>query len=169
MNLEIKIKDRLTKVELIDRKNNTYHINVDGRKYEVDAVDVTDGVYSLIHQNKSYNVELIQANTSKKYTVNSLYHSYDLEIVDAETRYLENRKSQSGLDEGNIISSPMSGRVVKINVKVDDEITEGQTLIVISAMKMESEYKTSRNGIVKKVHVSEGDIINPGQALITIE
>ena len=63
----------------------------------------------------------------------------------------------------------MPGKVVKIPVKVGDKVETGETVIIVSAMKMESEYKAARVGLIKEIHVAEGDTIEGHQPLITIE
>jgi biotin carboxyl carrier protein len=167
-DFEIKINDRLAKVELLKEDGNILEVLVDGKKYEIDIVQAEAG-YSVIYKNKSYNVEIIEGENNKQFVVNTLYQSYDVDIVDAEYRYLQNRNKSKELEGGNVISSPMPGRIVKIPVSEGQEVTAGQTVIVVSAMKMESEYKTLKNGIIKHVHVNEGDIVNGHQPLITIE
>lgn len=169
MQLEIKINDRIAKAELIKSDKNEFSIKVDQKIYQVDVLETAPGIYSLLHEGKSYNIELIEAGNPKKYLVNILYKNYKIEIVDAETRYIEARKKQSGMGDSNIISSPMPGRVVRIPVSKGEEITEGQTMIVISAMKMESEYRATISGKVKDIKVKEGDVIAGGQTLIIIE
>ena len=62
----------------------------------------------------------------------------------------------------------MPGKVVKVLVNVGDEVVQGQTVIIISAMKMESEYKVGKDGIIKEVLVSDGDTVDGGQTLIVI-
>ena len=71
--------------------------------------------------------------------------------------------------EENNISSPMPGKVVKIPVEIGQEVEEGTTLIVVEAMKMQSEYKAKGNKIVKEILVSEGVAVNANQALIVLE
>jgi biotin carboxyl carrier protein len=63
----------------------------------------------------------------------------------------------------------MPGKVVKILVSEGDEIKEGENAIIISAMKMESEYKSPKDGIVKQINVKEGDTIEGDQVLIELE
>lgn len=169
MALEIHLDERKSKVELVRKDKNFIEILVDGRLYKLDIMMVEDGVYSLIHDNTSYNVELIEGETSKKYIVNTLFRSFNIEIVDAETRYQLSRNRNLLDDNQNIISSPMPGKVVSIPVKTGDKVEAGDTVIVVSAMKMESEYKTGKAGIIKEIHVKVGDIIDGNQALITIE
>jgi biotin carboxyl carrier protein len=169
MSLEIRLDDRYTQVELVSRDNNRIKIKIDDTTHEVDIIKVETGVYSVLLNNKSYVVELVASDNSKKYKANTAQNSYELEIVDAETRYLLSRKGND-LDEAeNRISSPMPGKVVKIPVKTGEKVEVGQTVIIISAMKMESEYKAGNAGIIKKIHVKEGDTIEGNQALITIE
>jgi len=48
-------------------------------------------------------------------------------------------------------------------------VKQGETVIIISAMKMESEYKTKKDGVVQKVLIGEGATIEGNQTLIIIE
>jgi biotin carboxyl carrier protein len=169
MALEIRLDDRTSHVELVRKDKNLIEILVDGRLYKLDIVMVEDGVYSILHNGKSYNVELIEGDTKKKYIVNTLYKSFNLEIIDAETRYQMNRSRNFFGDDQSSITSPMPGKVVKIPVKAGDRVEVGETVIVISAMKMESEYKAGKKGIIKEIYVNEGDTIEGLQTLITIE
>lgn len=169
MSLEIRIDDRHSQVELVSRDKNRVKIKVDDKIHEVDIVRVEEGIYSILLDGKSYVVELLEGDTSKKYSASTAFRSFDLEIIDAETRYLMSRKG-SELDEAdNQISSPMPGKVVKIPIKAGDKVEMGQTVIIVSAMKMESEYKAGKAGIIKEIHVKEGDTIEGNQPLITIE
>jgi biotin carboxyl carrier protein len=169
MSLEIRLDDRFAKVELISKEDSKIQIKVDDKLYELDLVKVKDGMYSILLEGKSYNVEILEKDSSKQYNVNSLDKSYQVEIIDAETRYLMSRKGSDLEDAENVVSSPMPGKIVKIPVKTGEKVEAGQTVIIVSAMKMESEYKAGKEGIIKEVHVSEGDTIEGNQPLITIE
>ena len=63
----------------------------------------------------------------------------------------------------------MPGKVVKVFVSEGDIVKEGETAVVISAMKMESEYKIPMDGMIKKVNVKDGDTIEGNQILIELE
>ena len=63
----------------------------------------------------------------------------------------------------------MPGRVVKVLKKVGDIIKEGEGLIVVEAMKMESELKSSIDGKVSEISVKDGDTVDLGAHLITVE
>ncbi len=169
MSLEIRLDDRHAEVELLSRDENRIRIKIDDQVYEVDITPVENGIYSLLHSGRSYTVVLAEGDNAKKYLVNTPSRSYNLEVIDAESRYLMSRRGQDLGEAENQISSPMPGKVVKIPVKTGEKVEAGQTLIIISAMKMESEYKAGKAGTVKEILVAEGDTIEGNQTLITIE
>ncbi len=50
-----------------------------------------------------------------------------------------------------------------------DAVTEGQPLLILEAMKMENEIRAGQDGIVAKIHVAEGDPVEKGAKLVSIE
>ncbi|HOI31746.1 MAG: acetyl-CoA carboxylase biotin carboxyl carrier protein subunit [Bacteroidales bacterium] len=168
MSYEIKINDRIAQAELLSRNGNQIQVMLDDKLYELDIMEVERGVYSIIHNNSSFNVELVEAKNAKSYTVNTLYESFDVQIIDAESKYLMNRKKDDGEDD-LVIASPMPGKVVKVLVKDGDQVKAGETVVVVSAMKMESEYKVKQDRLIKKVLVKEGDTVTGDQPMVIIE
>ena len=168
MALEIQIGDRMAHVEKVSEDGSRMLISIDGKEHEVDVVMVEEGIYSILYKGKSFNVELINTDNPKSYVVNTLYNSYDVDIIDAERKYLMNRRG-GDLDDENHISSPMPGKVVKIPVEVGDEVKAGEPVIIVSAMKMESEYKVKKDRVVKDILVKEGDVIEGNQTLVIVE
>ena len=167
--LEVKVGDRLAQVELLSRDGNKIQIKVDDKMYDLDVVEVEKGIYSILKKDRSYNIELVEGNHHKAYTVNTYEENFDLEIIDAEARYLMSRGGDEEDNGEKSISSPMPGKVIKIPVKIGDEIAEGTTVVIVEAMKMQSEYKVKTDRIVKEILVKEGDAIDGGQALIIVE
>jgi biotin carboxyl carrier protein len=167
-SMEIKIDDRTASVELINSEENNFRVSIDGKIYDANIIMVERGVYSILIDGKSYNVELFESGNQKEYLVNTLYHSYELEVIDAESKYLKSRSSDDSHQEA-IISSPMPGKVVKIPVKEGDRVNAGDTVIIVSAMKMESEYKVKIDRVVKDIKVKEGDTVAANQPLIIVE
>jgi pyruvate carboxylase len=168
MALEVNIDGKSVSVELLSKEGNNHQIAINGKIYEVDLVMVEKGVYSILYKNKSYNLELIRGKVPKTYTINTLCNSYDVDIMDAEAKYLNNRKHDD-IDDEAVISSPMPGKIVKIMVKAGDKVKAGDTVIIVSAMKMESEYKVKKDRIIKDVLIKNGDTIDGDQPLIIIE
>ncbi len=167
MSYEIKLNDETLQIELLGTEGNVADILIDNRHYTVDILEVEHGVYSILLDGISYNVELLPTE-NKKYLVNTLYNAFDVEIIDAETKYKNSRKGTEAEDH-NYISTPMPGKVVKILVEEGDMVKGGQTVIIVSAMKMESEYKVVKDRKITKILVKEGDNINGDQPLIMLE
>jgi len=168
MAVEIKLGDRVAWVNLLKQEGNILEVEVDGNKYKVDLMHTADGTFSILESGHSYDIELVP-NTPKKYTAYTLYETYDVEVIDAEARYLQNRNANGTGSGESSISSPMPGKVVKVLVEEGDEVKEGDTIIIISAMKMESEYKAPRDGVIKKVHVKNEDTVDGNQVLIELD
>jgi biotin carboxyl carrier protein len=169
MAYEINLENRTAQIELLNRAGNKALITIDGRKYDIDIKMVEKGVYSILFNGNSYNVELIEGETSKKYIVNTFARTHQVEIVDAETKYLHSRMQGMEHEGENDLSSPMPGKVVKIPVKVGDVVNSGQTLIVVEAMKMQSEFKAKADRIVKEILVKEGDTVDAHQIMLKLE
>ena len=167
MSTEININDRTAQVDVLSKEGDKVRISIDGKTYEADVVMVEEGVYSILIDNKSHNIELIR-NDHKNYLVNTYKRSYDVEIIDAESKYLKSRRRDDGHEE-NVMSSPMPGKVVKILVKEGDNVKAGDTIVIVSAMKMESEYKVKKDRLIKEIKVKEGDTIQANQPLVIIE
>ena len=66
------------------------------------------------------------------------------------------------------VTTSMPGTIVEVMVKVGDKVKAGDVLLVIEAMKMESEVSAPVAGAIKAIHVSKGDSVNPDEALIEI-
>ena len=62
----------------------------------------------------------------------------------------------------------MAGNVIEILVAVGEEVADNQPIVIIEAMKMETEIRAHQNGIVEAIHVSKGDAIQVNQPLISI-
>ncbi len=169
MAVEIKLDDRTAWVDLLKQDGNLLEIEVDGKVYEVDLMHTGDGTFSILQAGHSYNIELVPKPDAKKYTAYTLYESFDVEVIDAEARYLKNRNANSGASAENKITSPMPGKVVKVLVNEGDEVKEGDTLVIVSAMKMESEYKAPKDGVVSKIYVNAEDTIDSNEILIELD
>ncbi|MGC9471966.1 MAG: biotin/lipoyl-containing protein [Bacteroidales bacterium] len=169
MNIDLKMDGRDFRVEILKKDGNLIRLLINDQPVEVDVVQVERGIYSFLYRGKSYIMEVASGPRRKHYTVSHRCLNMELEIRDAETKYLESRMKKSSGPADNIISSPMPGKVVHIPVKPGDEVKEGDTLIVISAMKMESEYKAGKDAVIRKIFVKEGDTIEGRQKLIELE
>ncbi len=169
MKLEIKLNDRIAAVEFLGHQGDIFKVRVDDKVYEVNTRQVRAGVFSMIHDHNSYLIDVIKGSSNKNLEVAAWNNHYSVDIIDAEARYLMSRGKGSLGEDDNIISSPMPGKVVKVLVNVGDELKAGDTVVIVSAMKMESEYKVKQDCKVSEVLVKENDTVDSHQPMVIVE
>ena len=169
MELELKVNNRQAIVKEVKREGNVMTLAVDDELYEIDIVKVSNQEFSILYQGRSFNIEVIENKEPKHFHVNTLYFKFDVEVLDNESRYRQSRMQSKQVLNDNTIRSPMPGKVVRVFVKPGDIVEAGQPLIVLSAMKMESEFKAGQRGIVKEVPVKEGETVDNDQLLVVID
>ncbi len=67
------------------------------------------------------------------------------------------------------VPSPMQGMVIKLHVNVGDKVTQGSTIAVIEAMKMENDIQAEVDGTVEEIFVEPGDAVSAGDTLMVIK
>lgn len=72
------------------------------------------------------------------------------------------------LAAGEVVKSPMPGNILKINVTAGQKVNEGETLLVLEAMKMENEIAAPKAGTVAQIIVSKGAVVETGAPLVVI-
>ena len=69
---------------------------------------------------------------------------------------------------GSVVYAPMAGNILKILVDVGSNVEEGEVVVIMEAMKMETEVRSKFSGIVTAVHIKEGGAVAGGNALISL-
>ena len=70
---------------------------------------------------------------------------------------------------GNAVAAPMPAKVLSVAVKAGDRVSQGDTLCVLEAMKMEQVVRAPRDGIIARVHVQPGDNVTSGSVIVEFE
>jgi biotin carboxyl carrier protein len=133
-----------------------------------------------------------------KITVHGVAYEVDVEILDAEEGFAESaplppvgrtapthRKGATAGSPGSIPSaamkassptagtssllSPIAGTVLELECKVGDQVTEGQPLVLIEAMKMKTAVPAPGEGRIGAIQVAVGDTVREGQVLVEFE
>lgn len=81
---------------------------------------------------------------------------------------IDDAPAPSGGGSGESIDAPLAGNIFKVNVRPGEQVAEGDVVIILEAMKMETEVRASSAGTVSKVNVSEGDSVAVGDTLIEL-
>jgi len=67
------------------------------------------------------------------------------------------------------IEAPLPGTIWNVEVEVGSHVKEGDTVLILEAMKMENEIMTEIDGIIKEVLVQKGDAVQAGDVLVVLE
>ena len=120
-------------------------ITIDGKAYEVD-------------------VELLEDEESQEPPSHSPYHV-------AHGASGGHAQNPGGIwdAEAKVCHSPVMGLVIKVNVEPGQAVEAGELILVLEAMKMETNVTAPRAGTVKSVHVKPGDPVKMNQLLVEFE
>ncbi len=156
------------KVEVKELGDDKYEVIIDDKSYIVDAQLTETSVYSLIVNGKSFEVDLDYKDGV--YHVHNEGDLFKIEVMDElKKRMLEKRGGGGGLEGAYTVKSEMPGKVIEVKVKVDDEVKEGDVLLILESMKMQNEIKSPKDGKVTEVFVEDGETIEADAKLVTIE
>ncbi len=134
-----------------------FKIKVDGKEYMVEVEEVSSDNESPPLAPSSSAVKsqpTVQKEQPKKQEVKQKSEEKPVPTVSTEA--------------GEEIKAPMPGKVLKINVSEGDSVNEGDTVLILEAMKMENEIIANTSGKVKKLSVSVNDMVETDDALLII-
>jgi biotin carboxyl carrier protein len=67
-----------------------------------------------------------------------------------------------------LVNSPMAGKIASVKAVVDSKVQEGQSLMVLEAMKMQNDIASPKTGILKELYVNQGDLVKAGDKLCLV-
>ena len=161
MTYSFKLDNQIYKVTIEQDENNIV-AEINGEEYPVEYTRLDDNLYSIIINGQSLTI-----GTFKQGKQVQVFHAgnlYELEAIS------DRELSRSGgMGSGLEIVAPMPSRVVKLLKGEGDEVAEGDPVVVVEAMKMESELKALQAGKIKSIKVNEGDAVEAKTLLVLLE
>jgi len=145
--------------------------SVNGKEIKADIIEIRDGKFHILVNNKSYSAEIVEIiHAEKKVTVKINQTVYHVSVRDKYDELLH----ELGMDNANAkhaadVKAPMPGLVLNVMVEPGQLIKKGDAIIVLEAMKMENILKASADGEVKKIHVKKGDKVEKNQVMVNLE
>ncbi|MDD4227218.1 MAG: biotin/lipoyl-containing protein [Mariniphaga sp.] len=137
-----------------------YKFTISGHAYDVHIKEIDDNIASLDVNGTLY--EVIIHNEIKTPKTPRLVRK-PLEKLPGEGQI--KKKEGAGKHE---VTAPLPGTILKISVSLGDVVTEGQSMLIMEAMKMENQVQTSHSGKVLAIKVKEGDTVQQDEVLIEI-
>jgi biotin carboxyl carrier protein len=160
----VQIEENEYEIEIDDNQ-----ILLDGEPIFVDFEHIAQpDLYSLIFG--GYSHELLIESERFNYAVTLRGEQYNVQVEDERTRKLNAGRGSAGLPEGEFaLKAPIPGLVVKVLTEEGCDVEEGQSLLILEAMKMENELRAPKAGIVKKVDVAPGQRVEQNAILVVLE
>ena len=121
----------------------------------------------VIVNGTEYEVELEGEGTQWKATVGG--QTFDIEMPEAAVAAKPRRSSGRKKKKSGTVSANIPGKVVTVEVEEGQEVSEGQVILILEAMKMQNEIQAPVSGTVVSVQCSEGEAIEANVPLVVIE
>jgi biotin carboxyl carrier protein len=148
---------------------NTSGGTIDNKIFSWDVIEVKNGSFHVIKDNKSYNIEVIKTDTAEKsFLVSVNGNKYQLNVKDKFDELLKSLGFDNlNTNKVNEIKAPMPGLVLDVRISEGDVVKKGDPVLVLEAMKMENSIKSPTDGTIKKINVKKGVAVEKNQVLIT--
>lgn len=112
--------------------------------------------------------------TAEQYSVKVDGKVYDVvvaqggELKEVSLKDSEHLPQSASVASGETLNAPLAGNIFKVKVKAGQAVNEGDVVVIMEAMKMETEVRAMHSGTVAEVLVSEGDAVTTGDAIIAM-
>lgn len=137
-----------------------YKYTIDGKEYKVAIGDIEENVAHVTVNGEEFKVEMEpEAEPEKKKVV----LGQPVESTD------ETAIPAANVNTANAVKAPLPGTITSINVAVGDEVSAGDTVVVLEAMKMQNNIEAEKSGKVTAICVKQGQAVLEEDALVVIE
>lgn len=153
-------------VKITGAGGKNFTMELDGKVIEADFVKTGHNLYSLIIDDKSYEIDIYFDRDKYDVLVNGDH--FTVEVFDELKKMLRDRVTK-GVQGRQIIATPMPGLVTKVLVQEGQEVKEGDPLLILVAMKMENQIKSPKNGVVQNLYVHANQTVSIGDKLVIID
>ena len=146
-NTIIYVDDKEYHQELYHLSGDTYLLKLDNRIYEISADQIDHERFVISIDGKNFEALIRTSNQEKA-----------VSLIELKTSV------QNKLD----VKAPMPGMILKIQKQVGDEVIQGDSVLILEAMKMENDLRAHISGKIKSINVKEGMAVEKGYTLFTI-
>jgi biotin carboxyl carrier protein len=134
-------------------------------------VEIQDGYFHILHNHQSYKAAVLEADYEEKsFKIrinNNIYHLGVKDRFDLLAEQLGFSSMRS--NKVNEIKAPMPGLVLDIMVEAGQEVSKGEAVLILEAMKMENVIKAAGDGVIKAIKVEKGQAVEKNQVMVELE
>jgi biotin carboxyl carrier protein len=127
---------------------NTHRFNIGNKTFLISAIKNGNGHYNITLSGRVFETKVLT------------------ELQERAANLIEAKTSKHSK---TTIKAPMPGMILKIKKAAGDVLKQGDSLLILEAMKMENEIKSPVSGTIKEINIKEGDAVEKGVELLTIE
>ncbi|CAM9816151.1 unnamed protein product [Lampetra planeri] len=148
-----------------------YEVDLDGVKVEVIGdINLASPLLRVSINGKTRTVQCLSRDGAGNYSIQYQGTTYKLQVLRTSVLALmQHMPVRVREDTSLFVLSPMPGTVVNVSCKAGDQVSAGQEVCVIEAMKMQNSLTASRSGQVKAIHFAAGDTVGEGDVLVELE
>lgn len=148
---------------------NEGKVKIDGEVYEISFEAVRQQMtYSLLVNGKSFETNIYQENGSWEVLMRG--NRYSVDVVDEREKRLRSAAGASQIRHDKYyVQAPMPGLVIDIPVDEEQEVKEGDVLLILESMKMQNELTSPREGTVTRINVKIDENVDRNQTLLIVE
>jgi len=168
MEYKIKTENGIYSVQVESLEDHLYRVSFMDRTHLVDVLEVSDNLYSMICDGRSYEVDLMEEGDTYEASIKGKNYREEILRPDEIIPVSEEEKEAVAIPEEEVLTSPLSCKVIKVLVKEGEEVEMDQVLVIIEAMKMEMPISSTTRGKVKEVLVREGQDVDKGTDLVIL-
>jgi biotin carboxyl carrier protein len=152
----------------IERVPDGFEVVLGDQRRRVDVIRLDGAVASLryVEDGRSFSVSY-QRGRGRQWRIGVGERDFDIDVL-TPVEAIEASAAAAAAGPSRL-EAPIPGKVVKVHVKVGDEVEAGQPLIVLEAMKMENELTAEQAGKLTAVHVEPGQTVDAGEPLAELE
>lgn len=166
MELIVRQGERQEKVR-VRRDGDCYEVTVGERTWTVDAKTARGGLRSLRIDGSHH--EIAVSVRGEDYWVSTRDGAGPVSVTDPLTHLASQTRAGSGAKRRQKVTAYMPGRVVEILVEEGQEVTAGQGVVVLEAMKMQNEIRAEQDGKITRIHVQTGQNVEGGDPLFEMD
>jgi biotin carboxyl carrier protein len=173
MYFEADLKGRKYKVDVTEHRNSwKVSLQEEGKEWihhEISKNDYKEAeqYVSFLFQGKSYLVDVVGSDTEYNVFTRNSFRS--IKIFNDEMLLHESLKKGGGFGGDMELKSGMPGKIIEIFAKEGEVVKANKPLLIMEAMKMENEMRSSRDVKIKEIKVKQGDSVESGAVLIKFE
>lgn len=140
-----------------------YNYTIEGKKYEVEIIDIVDNIATVAVGGEEFKVEMEpEAEPEKKKVV------LGQPAASAQTES-EATSAAANVNTAGALRAPLPGVVTEIKVSVGQQVKKGDTVVVLEAMKMANNLEAEADGTVVAICCKQGESVMEDTPLVVIE